>query len=215
MEKHSINLWPLAIILSLLQSLHVAVGFTRPFQHSIIPSIPQHQTPPQLHRQLLSSWPRNTHLSSTDKDAITGDDCTLQTLVLAAAEQIKEYRANSSAFDDNDEEAYCRSLLAVRRPKLAIARCHVAQSAMEGAGHGVFASRDIAAGELITVWLQCIYLWCIALQSRALRCIALCSIHERCVATLSCIVLRFIALYCAFQIKPRRLFFDKNSFRGF
>ena len=46
----------------------------------------------------------------------------------------------------------CRKLLCTRFPELRLNRCHVAASTIDGAGNGVFASRDIEEGELITLY---------------------------------------------------------------
>ena len=45
-----------------------------------------------------------------------------------------------------------RSLLTTRIEGLALNRVHVAQSSIAGAGDGVFASRDMAAGSLVTLY---------------------------------------------------------------
>jgi hypothetical protein len=133
MEKGIITLW-LAVVLSLLQSLPVtnAFSFSRGLGLLHSPS-------------LLASKEARVEFN-------TGDELKLQDLVMSSAELIKNHRANSTSSFDGDEEAYCRSLLANRQPQLFLSRCHVATSAMEGAGKGVFASRDIAAGELITLY---------------------------------------------------------------
>ena len=50
------------------------------------------------------------------------------------------------------DEWASRSLLATRLEDLPLCRCHVAKSSIPAAGSGVFASRDLKQGELITLY---------------------------------------------------------------
>ena len=50
------------------------------------------------------------------------------------------------------DEAVCRLMLTTRIPNLPLNRCKEGPSAVPGAGTGLFATRDIAEGELVTLY---------------------------------------------------------------
>ena len=80
--------------------------------------------------------------------ADTGDDLTKEELGLRLSEVRDYYRKTNEMSQEN----VCLSLLRTRLPKLRLNRCYVAQSTISNAGRGLFASRDILNGELITLY---------------------------------------------------------------
>jgi hypothetical protein len=78
----------------------------------------------------------------------TGDDLTKEELGLRFSEVRDYYRKSNEMSQEN----VCLSLLRTRLPKLRLNRCFVAQSTISDAGRGLFASRDIMEGELITLY---------------------------------------------------------------
>jgi len=89
-------------------------------------------------------------LSMALSDNDIGDELTKQDLTLRVYEVRDYYRQRP---DDKVTEAdVCMSLLRTRLSKLRLNRCFVGQSTIAGAGNGLFASRDIAEGELITLY---------------------------------------------------------------
>jgi hypothetical protein len=78
----------------------------------------------------------------------TGDDLTKEELGLRFSEVRDYYRKTNEMSQEN----VCLSLLRTRLPKLRLNRCFVAQSTISNAGRGLFASRDITEGELITLY---------------------------------------------------------------
>jgi hypothetical protein len=88
--------------------------------------------------------------SVSEGDTGIGDDLTKEGLNVRLYE-VRDY------FQQRPEEGMtqadiCLSLLRTRLSKLRLNRCFVAPSTITGAGNGVFASRDISQGELITLY---------------------------------------------------------------
>ena len=78
----------------------------------------------------------------------TPDLLTLEDLALHLAGARAKYR-NAS---DVPDEAVCRYILTTRMDNLPLSRVRVEPSSISGAGDGLFATRDIAEGELITLY---------------------------------------------------------------
>jgi hypothetical protein len=101
---------------------------------------------------LHQSRSKKVHGSTTivdDKES-QADDLTKQDMLLRLAEVRNYYRENP---DEQITQAdICLKLLCTRLSKLRLNRCYVATSLIEEAGNGVFAGRDIAEGELITLY---------------------------------------------------------------
>jgi len=91
-----------------------------------------------------------TNITSSLKDADdAGDDLTKYELGL----RLKEVRDYYRETDEMSQESVCFSLFRTRFPKLRLNRCYVGvESTIDGAGRGLFASRDIEEGELITLY---------------------------------------------------------------
>jgi hypothetical protein len=84
------------------------------------------------------------------------DLMTLQDLAVHLATARAMYHKNSSLPD----EAVCKLMLTTRMRDLPLARCKIAPSTLVGAGNGLFATRDIAEGELITLYpVDALLLW--------------------------------------------------------
>jgi len=84
-------------------------------------------------------------------DDIGGDDLTKEELGL----RLKEVRDYYRETDEMSQENVCLSLFRTRLPKLRLNRCFVAESTVSGgggAGRGLFASRDIEEGTLLTLY---------------------------------------------------------------
>lgn len=78
-----------------------------------------------------------------------GDDLTKQELNIRFWEVRDYYRQNP---DEMTQADVCLKLLSTRLPNIRLHRCFVAPSTVVGAGNGLFASRDIANDELITMY---------------------------------------------------------------
>jgi hypothetical protein len=86
---------------------------------------------------------------SSDNAQDLGDDLTKQILNLRFWEVRDYYRKNP---DEMTQADVCLKLLSTRLSNIRLNRCHVAPSTIVGAGNGLFASRDIANDELITMY---------------------------------------------------------------
>eukprot|EP00979_Chaetoceros_neogracilis_P019206 scaffold11980_cov287-Chaetoceros_neogracile.AAC.2 len=87
--------------------------------------------------------------SSTTTTTTTGhDDLTKEELGLRIAE-VRAYYRKTNELSQKDA---CLSLLRTRFPNLQLNRSFTAQSTIVNAGRGLFASRDINEGELITLY---------------------------------------------------------------
>lgn len=95
-----------------------------------------------------------TSSSLEDSTDELGDDLTKYELGLRLKEVRDYYREhNTDDVNKMSQEAVCLSLFRTRLPKLRLNRCTIgAQSTITGAGRGLFATRDIADGELITLY---------------------------------------------------------------
>jgi len=91
-------------------------------------------------------WSALQLASSLEEDL--GDDLTKEELGL----RIKEVRDYYRETNEMSQENVCLSLVRTRFPKLRLNRCFVAESTISGAGQGLFASRDIDEGELVTLY---------------------------------------------------------------
>jgi len=60
--------------------------------------------------------------------------------------------ASATAVGSDIKERVSLNLLATRLESLSLNRCHVAKSTIAEAGNGVFASEEISAGELVTIY---------------------------------------------------------------
>lgn len=86
--------------------------------------------------------------AETTRDEDTADDLTKEELALRFAEVRDYYRETN----EMAQEDVCLNMLRTRLPKLRLNRCHVDQSTIPQAGQGLFASRNLAEGELITLY---------------------------------------------------------------
>jgi hypothetical protein len=88
----------------------------------------------------------NIKNNDNDNDNLTKDE-----LLLRLAETRQYYRDNKLKLGISDEDL-CLRLLSTRLPDLQLNRCFVKQSNIPNAGNGLFASRNINDGELITLY---------------------------------------------------------------
>ena len=80
--------------------------------------------------------------------ASAADTLTLQQVAM----ELASARAHIQKATGADDDTVCRMILTTRMANLPLARCKVAPSSVPGAGQGLFATRDIAEGELITLY---------------------------------------------------------------
>ena len=83
-------------------------------------------------------------------DTTTEDDLTKEELLLRLSEVRSYYRGRPE--EGMTQEAVCLKLLSTRLRNLHLNRSFVATSTIPNAGYGLFASRDIKDGELITLY---------------------------------------------------------------
>jgi len=76
------------------------------------------------------------------------DDLTLEEYILRLSEVRGHYRTTGTL----SQERVCMNMLATRCLGLNLNRCYLGMSNVPGAGRGLFASRDIREGELITLY---------------------------------------------------------------
>ena len=76
------------------------------------------------------------------------DDLTLEEYILRLSEVRGHYRTTGTL----SQEQVCMNMLATRCLGLNLNRCYLGVSNVPGAGRGLFASRDIREGELITLY---------------------------------------------------------------
>lgn len=86
--------------------------------------------------------------STVVSDIGARDDLTLHELASRFASVLQHYSTTQTL----TEEVVQRNMLATRLDDLHLARCRCAPSLVSGAGNGLFACRDIAPGELITLY---------------------------------------------------------------
>jgi SET domain len=100
-----------------------------------------------LRRILASASDDCSNSSSADDEE--EDDLTKEELALRFAEVLRHY----SATGEMTERDVCEAMLRTRLPDLRLNRCRVGPSTLgAGAGRGLFASRDIRCGELVTLF---------------------------------------------------------------
>ena len=87
--------------------------------------------------------------SSDDAQEDLGDDLSKQELNVRFWEVRDYYRENP---DEMTQADVCLKLLSTRLANIRLHRCQVAPSTIGGAGNGLFATRDIANEELITMY---------------------------------------------------------------
>ena len=90
----------------------------------------------------------NNNTTNTNNTTSMGDDLTKEELGLRIAE-VRSYYRQTNELSQKDA---CLSLLRTRFPNLQLNRSFTAQSTITNAGRGLFASRDIQEGELITLY---------------------------------------------------------------
>lgn len=96
---------------------------------------------------IFSSTPTQGIAFSTEHDS--RDLLTKEELISRLSAVQEYYKNNPSNFSKID---ICLRLLCTRLPNLLLNRCFVSNSTIPLAGNGVFASRDINEGELITLY---------------------------------------------------------------
>ena len=130
------------------------------------PSCRKHAPLPCHHHQLLhrrnfdlsdcNSGLRMTmaspSLANEGSDTDIGDDLTKEELGLRLKEVQNYYRENDNSEVSMSQETLCLGLFRTRFPDLRLNRCYVAESTKSNAGMGLFASRNIEEGELITLY---------------------------------------------------------------
>lgn len=84
--------------------------------------------------------------SPTEEVEDSGDDLTSDELQSRFVDVLSHYATTKEMTPIN----VCHSMLRTRLPLLRLKRCRVARSTIPGAGLGLFATRDIRSGELIT-----------------------------------------------------------------
>jgi hypothetical protein len=85
---------------------------------------------------------------TTTKDETTADDLSKEELASRFAEVRDYYRKTNEMSQEN----VCLSMLRTRLANLRLNRCVVGPSTIPQAGLGLFASRDISEGELLTLY---------------------------------------------------------------
>eukprot|EP00986_Skeletonema_menzelii_P021117 scaffold33253_cov160-Skeletonema_menzelii.AAC.3 len=137
----------LLIGVALLTSLAVS------FSPSIVSVYPK-QLQPRHFSSSYSSLPRLASTTTSDRDFdtddTTKDDLTKEELLLRLSEVRSYYRERPD--EGMIQEAVCLKLLCTRLQNLHLNRSFVATSTIPNAGYGLFASRDIKDGELITLY---------------------------------------------------------------
>jgi hypothetical protein len=86
--------------------------------------------------------------SSSSSCAAADDNLTLEEYILRLSEVRGHYRSTGEL----SQEQVCMNMLATRCLGLNLNRCYLGVSTLPGAGRGLFASRDIREGELITLY---------------------------------------------------------------
>ena len=90
------------------------------------------------------------------EQGIRPDVLTLEELAVHLATARAQYHKNT----DLPDEVICRMMLSTRMSNLPLARCRIAPSLLPGAGSGLFATRNISEGELISLYpCDAILIW--------------------------------------------------------
>ena len=100
------------------------------------------------HHRLSSTTSGGNSNNSINDDI--ADDLTKEELLLRLSETLAYYR--ESPEEGMTQSAVCLKILSTRLPNLHLNRSFVAVSTIPNAGYGLFASRDINDGELITLF---------------------------------------------------------------
>jgi len=109
-----------------------------------------------LGRTRQFSFQHALRLRGGQKMAPAADTFTLQQLAL----ELADARAHIQKVTGLDDDMVCRMILTTRMANLPLARCTAGPSSVPGAGQGLFVSRDIAEGELITLYpSDCVIIW--------------------------------------------------------
>lgn len=109
------------------------------------PEWPQEHKPAPYQIELDSGHFIYAQVDIDDLVRVAQDHMTLEDLALHLSQARAQYLNNTGAPD----KAVCRLMLTTKMEHLPIARARCASS---GTGHGLFATRDIAEGELITLY---------------------------------------------------------------
>jgi hypothetical protein len=110
-------------------------------------SLPRTNIPPSTVNAVNADRPQQAYTNEELKDS-RQDDLTLYQLARMLADVRKHYRQTSTIGQDTVR----RNLHGTRISMLNLCRCRAAPSTLSGAGQGLFATRDIAAEELITCY---------------------------------------------------------------
>jgi hypothetical protein len=115
---------------------------------------PHHSLKHQIHSNGASHHRLSSTTSGGDMNININDDneddLTKEELLLRLAETRAYYRQRPE--EGMTQPAVCLKLLSTRLPNLRLNRSFVATSTIPNAGYGLFASRDINEGELITLY---------------------------------------------------------------
>ncbi len=127
----------------------LAVSFSPSAIVSVYPKLqPQHFYTSYSSRPRLAST--TTSDRDFDTDDTTKDDLTKEELLLRLSEVRSYYRGRPE--EGMTQDAVCLKLLSTRLRNLHLNRSFVSTSTIPNAGYGLFASRDIKDGELITLY---------------------------------------------------------------
>lgn len=127
--------------------------------HALLSSTKSRAIISRNHVQDLHIWYNNNNMADAcsslgnmvdglSSSSCTADDLTLEEYILRLSEVRGHYRSTGEL----SQEQVCMNMLATRCVGLNLNRCYVGMSTVPGAGRGLFASRDIREGELITLY---------------------------------------------------------------
>jgi hypothetical protein len=106
------------------------------------------QLPIRYNNNIASSSLGSADEASPSSCTAADDDLTLEEYILRLSEVRGHYRTTGTL----SQEQVCMNMLATRCLGLNLNRCYLGVSHVPGAGRGLFASRDIREGELITLY---------------------------------------------------------------
>lgn len=126
--------------------------------HALLSSTKSRAIISRNHLQDLHIWYKSNTAASSLGNMVDGlssssctgadDDLTLEEYIL----RLSEVRGHYQRTGELSQEQVCMNMLATRCVGLNLNRCYVGMSTVPGAGRGLFASRDICEGELITLY---------------------------------------------------------------
>jgi hypothetical protein len=158
-SKHVIYSWVAILIVSIAPHPTSVLAFAPPLRFTRRPLFSsdsgEQNSPflgPQCQHQGHRLWlvpPQAANVDEPRDAQDLGDDLSKQELNVRFWEVRDYYRENP---DEMTQADVCLKLLSTRLANIRLNRCHVAPSTIEGAGNGLFASRDIANEELITMY---------------------------------------------------------------